>query len=83
MRTSKTVKDVARRIEHEVGLPRTLSVRIANKLNRLAKSVGWATHVEGGSPRIVVSGRDAVAGRFTVRTRLGARRTRKALKKRR
>ena len=41
-----TVKDIARRIENEVGLSRAASVRIARKLNELAKSVSWATPVD-------------------------------------
>ncbi|MFQ5802327.1 MAG: HU family DNA-binding protein [Candidatus Methylomirabilales bacterium] len=47
-----TVKDVVKRIEHEVGLSRAASIRIARKLNELAKSVKWATPVgDGGTVR--------------------------------
>jgi hypothetical protein len=49
--TMSTVKDVAKRIEQEVGLSRTLSVRIANRLNELAKTVPWATPVEDAASR--------------------------------
>lgn len=42
---------VARRIEREVGLSRTMSRRIAYKLNEMAKRVSWATPVEGAPAR--------------------------------
>jgi hypothetical protein len=43
-----TLKSVARRIESEVGLSRAVSIRIAKKLNELAKSVEWAIPVGDG-----------------------------------
>ena len=55
--TMSTVRDVAKRIEHDVGLPRAVSVRIANKLNELAKTVPWATPVGDGGPRRKVARR--------------------------
>lgn len=45
-----TVQKVAKRIEREVGLSRSASIRIAHKLNELAKSVDWATPVWDGRP---------------------------------
>jgi hypothetical protein len=41
-----TLSRVVNRLVQEVGLPRADSVRIARKLNKLAKSVDWATPVE-------------------------------------
>ena len=43
-----TLKRVADRIEHEVGLPRATSIRIVKRLNALAKTVRWARPVEDG-----------------------------------
>jgi hypothetical protein len=39
----KTLQGVAERIQREIGLSRTASRRIAEKLNTLARSVDWAT----------------------------------------
>ncbi len=39
---AKPLDRVVRRLVREVGLPRTVSTRIAKKLNALAKSVEWA-----------------------------------------
>jgi hypothetical protein len=41
-----TLSRVVNRLVREVGLPRVDSVRIARKLNRLAKSVDWATPLD-------------------------------------
>jgi hypothetical protein len=41
-----TLSRVVDRLVREVGLPRADSVRIARKLNKLARSVDWATPVE-------------------------------------
>jgi len=48
----RTVQKVARRIEQEVGLSRNISARIAHKLNKLAKSVEWATPIGDGRPTV-------------------------------
>jgi len=42
------VERVTQRIEHEVGLSRAAAMRIARKLNTLARSVEWATPVGNG-----------------------------------
>lgn len=39
---SRTLRDVARRISRELGTPKSVSYRIARKLNTLAASVDWA-----------------------------------------
>lgn len=47
----RTVRDVAKRIENEVGLSRAASARLARKLNELAKTVAWATPVDDRGSR--------------------------------
>lgn len=39
---------VAHRFRKEVGVPRTMALRISRKLNELASSVDWATPLPDG-----------------------------------
>jgi len=78
-----TVKHVARRIEHELGLSRTVSVRIAKKLNALAGSVGWAIPLEDGAARGMVGRRAATASRLGARPSAARKARRKAPQKKR
>lgn len=43
-----TLDRVVTRLVDEVGLPRTVSLRIARKMNALAQRVDWATPLEDG-----------------------------------
>jgi len=45
----KTLRSVAKRLSAEVGLSHATSLRVAKKLNTLAKSVDWATPVSYGN----------------------------------